>query len=178
MANSPTPPSHASPRKRPSFTQHHNTTLAVYVSSHEVLVNHIGQETLDLVPIQRLLAAKADGSRELGHRNSCPAHRYTAGLLRLIKAASDEHLTQQVAQGYVATSFERQVNSPPDELLLSILEGQIESVQFAFLDASRERQEQFLQVGVGLQQLLAGERMGREEMTWDQVGENQSVVGS
>lgn len=73
------------------------------------------------------------------------------------------------------SSLERQVDPSFHELILALFESFIEGVQVAFLDASSQRQEELLQVRVRLQQFLCREGMGGEEMTWDKVGQDQSI---
>ncbi len=140
------------------------------------LINHVGEEALHLVSIQCLLTPKTDGRGELGDGNPGSANRRRARLLRLVVPASDKHFAQKIAQRDVATTLQRQIDAPLDELLLPLLESEVEGVELAFLDAPAEGQEELLQTRIGLQELLARECVGRKEMAWDKVGEDQSVA--
>lgn len=54
-----------------------------------------------------------------------------------------------------------------------MLERQVKGVQLAPLDAVGERQEELLEARVRLEELLAGESVGCEEVAWDKVGEDE-----
>lgn len=72
------------------------------------LVYHIGQLALDFIRINLLFAAEIDGSGELGNSNSgAPRWRHIWRFgLRLLEAACDEDLAQQVPQTDIMRSFQ------------------------------------------------------------------------
>lgn len=55
-------------------------------------IDHVCQETLDLVVVELFLAAEADGSSKFGDGNSGATDWWRASLLRLFESAGEVHL--------------------------------------------------------------------------------------
>ncbi len=107
------------------------------------LVNHVRQQAFNLIIVDPLLAAEADGGRKLGDRDAAAADRLLS-ILSFLETARDKYLPQEVAQRNIAAALQRQVDAPLDELVFPFLEGEVELVELAPLDASAERQEELL----------------------------------
>lgn len=130
------------------------------------LVDHVGQQALHLVPINRLPASEADGSCKLCNGYSGPAQRGGSccrGLalrgagLWCVEAAVDKHLAQEIAKGHVAAALEREVDASPYELLLALHKREVKPLEVTAADGGRERAQESPERG------KRGEQVGRRE---------------
>lgn len=140
------------------------------------LIDHISDLTLDFVCVNLLLVSQAERSCEVGEWDPRPANRWIG--CRVLETASEECLPQKVAETGIVSSLQGKVDASLHELILTILEGLVKGVQIALLDASRQRQEELLQMRIWLQEFLCREGVGGEEMTWDKVGQDQPAISS
>lgn len=95
-------------------------------------VDHVSKQALDLIRVNLLLAAQANGSRELGNGNSCTP----GGRIYVWRhSARKEDLSQQVPETGVMGSLKREIDPAFDKFILTLLQCLIEGVQVALLDA-------------------------------------------
>lgn len=121
------------------------------------------------------MTAETDGGCEFGNGNSGPAHHWRPLRFGFLESASKIYFAQQVTQGNVSPALQREIDAALDEFVFSLLESKIEGVKLASFDVSGERQEEFLQPRVLLEQLLGGEGVCCQEMTRDEVRQDNSV---
>lgn len=136
------------------------------------LVNHVGQQALNLVIVNLLLASETNGGGKFSDGYAAWANRLLPILA--LEAAGEENLAQQVTQRNVAAPFQREVDAALDELVLAFLESKVERVELALLDTAAERQEELLQSRIRGQQFLCWQSMVGDQTTGDEVRENKS----
>ena len=114
------------------------------------LVDHICQQAFNLVVVDVFLAAKADGSGELGNWHTGAANRLFS-FLCLFKATGQKDLPEQVAKRDISAALQSEVDASLHKFVLPFLESQVEVVELAPFDTPAKRQEQLLQSREGLQ---------------------------
>lgn len=96
------------------------------------LVDHVSKQALDFIRVNLLLAAQANGGRELGGRDPGP----TGGRVYIWShSARNEDLPKQIPETGVMRSFKGEIDSPFDEFILTLLQCLVKSVQVAPLYA-------------------------------------------
>lgn len=122
-------------------------------------VDHVGKQALDFIRVNLLLAAQANGCRELGDRDARPP----GGRICVWNhSACNEDLPQQIPEARVMRSFKGKIDPAFDELILAFLQCLVKSVQVPFFYALGQGQEQPLQPGVRVQEGVGGKSLGGE----------------
>ena len=138
------------------------------------MVNH---ESRPASP-QRDIATHADGCSKLQFRDSSTTHRHRFTLFRLVEAAKDKDLTQEVTQDDIAASLQRKVDAPLDEFIFAFDEGVVKGLQVARLDGFDDGGEEFLDSGTVSEEGVCGEDVGCEKAARDEIGQYAPAVVS
>lgn len=118
-------------------------------SGSTYLVYHVCQKTLNLVGVGAISPAhEVNGCLELRNGNSSSADGRCARLLGFVVSACDENLAEEIPQRNVATTLEGEEDAAFDQLVLIFKHRVVEAFEVASLDASREWEEDSLQVRV------------------------------
>lgn len=140
------------------------------------LVYHVRQLTLHLVRVNVLLTAEPDGGGKRGNRHSRTPSRCGIRCFRLgvLETACCENFSQQVTQAGIVSPLQRQIDSTLHELILATLQSLVEGVDVALPDAFCQWQKELLEPRVRFQQSWGRESMRCEEVTRDEVSQDQS----
>lgn len=91
---------------------------STHTNAWTYFVDHVSKQALDFIRVNLLLAAQANGCRELGYGDARPPGRR---ICVWNHSAGNEDLPQQIPEAGVMRSFKGKIDPTFDELILALL---------------------------------------------------------
>jgi hypothetical protein len=131
------------------------------------LVDEIGQQALNLININpcptRRMCSNSQCSRKLGHGHTGSPNGWLA-ILGLFESTGDENLSEEVAQGNVAATLQREIDTSLDKFCFTGRHRLVEADKVTLSDAIGQGTEELLQSWEGCKKSPAGKCVGSHQV--------------